>query len=208
MYPEPQPVDIGAPKWLGGVSKWALKGFEVYNMVKKFIPGGSNAGAGPVPGGPKTAHAELLDIDWDQAKETGIGLGKKLLDDMEKDQKEGDANMAARRKIWRAALAMCEEDKQSYVDELKATQKTIQHMAKPTQFSASLPKFTLGDDLNKYTADIASADLGDVSDAEKATNKSNLTQFDQDVKSGFKEAATNMQAAEALKQTLLRAPSH
>jgi hypothetical protein len=23
MYPEPQPVDIGAPKWLGGVTKWA-----------------------------------------------------------------------------------------------------------------------------------------------------------------------------------------
>ena len=88
MYPQPQPVDIGAPKWLGGVSKWALKGFEVYNMVKKFIPGGSKAGAGPVPGGPQTAHAELMDIDWDQAKETGIGLGKKLLDDMQKEEQE------------------------------------------------------------------------------------------------------------------------
>lgn len=111
--------------------------------------------------------------------------------------------MASRMRIWRAALAMCEEDKQSYVAELKATQKTIEHMAKPTVFSTSLPKFTIAKELNQYTSDIAGADFGDVTDSEKATNKANLTQFTQDVKDGFAEAAKNMKAAEALKQTLL-----
>ena len=136
MYPEPQPVDIGAPKWLGCVTKWAQKGFEVYNLVKKFIPGGSKAGAGPVPGGPQDEMTleELIDVDWGKVKETGVGLGKKLLDDMDKDAKEGEANMAARRKIWRAALAMCNADKQSFIKELKATQHTIESMAKPVEF--------------------------------------------------------------------------
>jgi hypothetical protein len=153
-----------------------------------------------------------MDIDWEQAKETGIGLGKKLLDDMQKDQKEQKDNMQSRRRIWRAALAMCEEDKASYVAELKATQKTIEFMAKPTKFSASLPKFTIAKDLNKYTADISDAELGNATDDEKATNQANLTQFTQDVTDGFKQAARNMKAAEDLKQTLLgrapRAPSH
>jgi len=33
MYPEPKKIDFG-PSWLGGVTKWALRGFDVYNAVK------------------------------------------------------------------------------------------------------------------------------------------------------------------------------
>jgi len=53
-------------------------------MVKKFIPGGSKAGAGPVPGSSAASSelVELMDINWGEVKETGMGLGKKLLDDM------------------------------------------------------------------------------------------------------------------------------
>jgi hypothetical protein len=66
MYPRPQPHDFG-PKWLGSVKEVAKKGFEIYNMVKKFIPGGSKAGAGNVPGSPSTMElTELADIDWDK----------------------------------------------------------------------------------------------------------------------------------------------
>lgn len=86
------------PKWLGAVTKWATKGFEVYNMVKKFIPGGSVAGAGNVPGGPNEGELlELEKIDWGQAKEVATGVGKKLLDDIVKNEKDKKDNMALRR---------------------------------------------------------------------------------------------------------------
>jgi len=83
MYPEPKELDLGVPKWLGGVTKLATKGFQVYNMVKKFIPGGSKAGKGDVPGSSSTKSgseelAELFsskDIDWGDAKEKAFGLG-------------------------------------------------------------------------------------------------------------------------------------
>ena len=61
MYPEPQPIDLGVPKWLGGITKMAKQGFQVYNMVKKFIPGGSKAGAGKVPGSTEEVE-ELMDM--------------------------------------------------------------------------------------------------------------------------------------------------
>jgi len=44
MYPRPQPVDFGQPKWLGGLGKAASQAFKVYNMIKPLIP--SKAGAG------------------------------------------------------------------------------------------------------------------------------------------------------------------
>jgi len=66
MYPKPKPVVIpGVPNWLGSVTKVAKQGFEVYNLVKNFIPGGSKAGAGNVPGGPNSgAQEELIELDW------------------------------------------------------------------------------------------------------------------------------------------------
>ena len=59
MYPKPKPNDIG-PKWLGAVTKWAKKGFEVYNLVKKFIP--SENGSGKVPGTPSELEDELFEL--------------------------------------------------------------------------------------------------------------------------------------------------
>jgi hypothetical protein len=59
MYPAPKPADLGVPKWLAGADKLARKGFEIYNVVKNFIPGGSTAGAGDVPG---TTEMELMEL--------------------------------------------------------------------------------------------------------------------------------------------------
>jgi hypothetical protein len=50
MYPRPKQVDLGVPKWLGGITSVAKKGFAIYNQVKSLIPGGTKAGAGLVPG--------------------------------------------------------------------------------------------------------------------------------------------------------------
>jgi hypothetical protein len=64
MYPKPKPMDFG-PKWLGAITKYAEQGFQVYNMVKKFIPNGSVAGKGAVPGTPSEMElTELADINW------------------------------------------------------------------------------------------------------------------------------------------------
>jgi len=102
MYPRPKPVDLGVPSWLGGVTKYAKKGFEVYNLVKNFIPGGSKAGKGNVPGGPKEDELmEFIELPkWDVVKEQGKGLGLKLIKDMEQSIKDESDNMAARMKIW------------------------------------------------------------------------------------------------------------
>lgn len=76
-------------------------------------------------------------------KEEAAGLGKKLLSDMEKDLADEEENMRQRRQIWQQALAMCNDDRQSFKDELMATQKTIKSMAQPVEFSAQLDKFDL-----------------------------------------------------------------
>lgn len=66
MYPEPQPIDLGTPDWLGAATDIALEGFKKYNLLKKLIPGGSIAGAGKVPGTPAKEEelVELMDVDW------------------------------------------------------------------------------------------------------------------------------------------------
>lgn len=105
MYPKPKKTVIPGTEWLGSVTKIAKQGFEVYNLVKNFIPGGSKAGAGNVPGGPNAGKEEeelleLLDVNWDQVKETGLGLGKKLLDDMSTAEDDSEAAYQERLKIW------------------------------------------------------------------------------------------------------------
>jgi len=111
MYPKPQPVDFGQPKWLGGLGKVASQGFKVYNMIKPLIP--SKAGAGNVPGSPSKEEEIELDldelkmtmpkmpkVDWNNAKTQGKALGMKLLNDIETAQKEKTDNMASRVRIW------------------------------------------------------------------------------------------------------------
>lgn len=76
MYPRPKQVDIGKPKWLAGITKGAKQAFDIYNVVKNFIPGGSKAGAGKVPGSteefelemlsmPKGIPTKMSDVNWD-----------------------------------------------------------------------------------------------------------------------------------------------
>jgi len=192
MYPKPKPVVIpGVPNWLGSVTKVAKQGFEVYNLVKNFIPGGSKAGAGNVPGGPNAGQSELIELagDWkEQAKETALGLGKKLLDDMEKSESEGTANYQSRLKIWKAALNMCNEDKQSFIKESKSTLDTIKMMSQPVQFSVEATEFTLSDALNQYNADIGTIEMGTVSDADLASNKERLGAFTAEVNTNIESA--------------------
>jgi hypothetical protein len=89
MYPAPKQIDLGVPKWLAGVDEYARKGFEIYNVVKNFIPGGSKAGAGPVLG-TSTTEMELIElaaekegVDWGMVKETALGLGAQLKDKLD-----------------------------------------------------------------------------------------------------------------------------
>lgn len=174
-------------------------------MVKKFIPGGSTAGAGNVPGSPEEMELEeLMDVNWGDVKEKAKGLGFKLLNDMEKDFKDQDEKMAARLNVWRQALAMCQKDKNAYQHELQATQQSIKELATPVKFTEDLPAFKLGDALDKYSADIKAAEMGNVSEDEMAHNKSNLTRLSKTVESGLKEAHDNMKAAQELKQTLIK----
>lgn len=103
MYPKPQKVDLGAGKWLGAITKYAKQGFAIYNQVKKFIPGGSKAGAGKVPGSHE--EEELVELagkgmDWGQAKEIATGLGKKLLDKIQANVDSNNDNYGERLAIW------------------------------------------------------------------------------------------------------------
>jgi hypothetical protein len=81
-------------------------------------------------------------MDWGQAKETAAGLGKKLLADLDKENKQKESNMEQRRKIWRQALAMCEEDKASFKAELVATTQAIKKMSTPVSLTSSMPGLT------------------------------------------------------------------
>lgn len=119
--------------WLGGFGKIAQQGFQIYNMVKKFIPGGSKAGAGNVPGGPNPGATSLTELfgedildgsglslddgkkavdafnsakngEWGDVKETAFGVGKNILDSINKNSDAQKDNLNERKKLWRAAL--------------------------------------------------------------------------------------------------------
>merc|ERR1711998_577788 len=99
-------------------------------------------------------------------------------------------------------LAICNEDRDSFVAELKATQKTIKMMAEPVSFTKSLTKFSIAKDLNKYNSDIRAADMGEASASEKAQNKSDLADFTEAVAAGLKEAKDGFAEASDLKKVL------
>lgn len=178
MYPKPQKMSFGAD-WLGGVSKFADIGFKIYNSVKKFIPGGSKAGAGAVPGSKGAASlmlTELVDMggaedllknvmsqgldkaldgsgmsfddlknvasaakdaksgDWGAAKEVAAGLGKNILGQIKKSANSQEENLNDRLVLWRQAINMCEDDKQSFKQTLIDTNNAIKKMAQPINF--------------------------------------------------------------------------
>merc|ERR1711912_133224 len=208
MYPEPQEVDIGVPKWLGFVEKnasnFVKKGFEVYNMVKKFIPGGSKAGAGPVPGSPSEMElVELMNIDWGEAKETATGLGKKLLDDMDKNAKRKQDSMEKRRAIWREALNMCEEDKASFKQELLDTTKAIKEMSVAPSLMASMPG--MPDGIAEYSKEYDDlTTVGNTTPEDRERNKMSFSEFKENTLKVVADVHRGFEKAEDLKKTLLQ----
>lgn len=95
MYPKPVKLDL-SPKWLGGITKLAKQGFNIYNMVKKFIPGGTVAGAGPVPGSGDEME-ELIELfEMPDGFEEVAGMGMKLLEQIDKTDKDAEKAFEAR----------------------------------------------------------------------------------------------------------------
>lgn len=78
MYPKPKRTEMDLPNWLGGITKVAKMGFEVYNQVKSLIPGGTKAGAGPVPGSGASASMEELELYEMIGFKEVSGIGMKL----------------------------------------------------------------------------------------------------------------------------------
>jgi hypothetical protein len=109
-------------------------------------------------------------VDWGDVKEKAAGVGKKLLDDINKSQQEADDNMASRLNIWRQALQMCNADRDAFWTEANATHVTLKKMMTPVELSAEAPKWTLGKELSAYLASYGSTDKGDVTKAETTQN--------------------------------------
>lgn len=76
MYPKPKMAEIKLPKWLGGITAAAKKAFGIYNMVKQYIPGGTKAGAGPVPGSDEMEYEEIEMIGFKEVEGLGMELKK------------------------------------------------------------------------------------------------------------------------------------
>jgi len=98
---------------------------------------------------------------------------------------------------------MCNADRDSFVAELKATQKTLQSMAEPVKFTESLKGWTIAKDLAKYEADISALEMGDTTADERATNKVSLSKLTQAVEDGKEEAEDNKSLADLLKKKLI-----
>lgn len=140
-------------------------------------------------------------MDWGQAKETAAGLGKKLLADLDKENKQKESNMEQRRQIWRQAVAMCEEDKASFKAELVATTQAIKKMSTPVALTSSMPGLT--DTAAKYNDmynELSGAGQTDAED--RANNKRNLKKFEEDVAKALGVAERNFEKAQALKKLL------
>lgn len=129
MYPPPKEADLGLPKWLGGITRMAKKGFEIYNQVKSLIPGGTTAGAGPVPGsGASMAMEEVTELIGFKEIE---GLGKQLKEQLDQNDADAVDAMQRRREIHRQALAMCESDKAKFLAQIEEVKGTIRMLERP-----------------------------------------------------------------------------
>jgi len=98
MYPKPKrPTTLlDTNKWLGGISAAAKKAFGIYNMVKQYIPGGTVAGAGPVPGSDEMEYEQIELIGFKEVE----GLGKALKSQLEEQSEDIEAAYQARVSIW------------------------------------------------------------------------------------------------------------
>lgn len=92
-------VGNGISNWLGGVTKIAKSGFEIYNKIKSLIPGGTKAGAGPVPG-----SADIGDEELELYEMIGFaeieGIGKKITDAMGIEVANKEEAYKRRLAIW------------------------------------------------------------------------------------------------------------
>jgi hypothetical protein len=130
MYPRPKPIDLGVPKWLGGLTKAAKTGFQIYNTVKDLIPGGTKAGAGPVPGSGEELEEELALFDFPKVKFDDLpGMGEKLIGELDKYEQGKKDTLDRRIQIWSQAIDMCETDKAKFVDESEKVKTTIRKMS-------------------------------------------------------------------------------
>jgi hypothetical protein len=116
MYPQPKKSEIKKTNWLGNLSNVGRAAFEAYNKLKKYIPAGSTAGKGKVPGSPAMELVELMDAsnqpEWVEPVETAAGKALEILDELKKKEEDDeDAAYVKRLAIWQAAVSMCKLDK-------------------------------------------------------------------------------------------------
>jgi len=109
MYPRPKKTEIKQSSWLGGITDIAKKAFGIYNEIKPYIPGGTKAGAGPVPGSEDIETKDSL-ISLVGFKEVA-GEGMKIVEKLAKEPEEDEERFKERLAVWQNALSMCEDDK-------------------------------------------------------------------------------------------------
>lgn len=189
-----------------------------------MIPGGSKAGAGKVPGSDNGGAAleELrggsgfsmdgaMDtvrkgMEWAEPVEKIAGQGLKILEDMENEVDDDDKKvMAARRKIWQAALDMCAADKAAFKKELGHTALALKKLTKPVTFTVEMPAWD-NKDIAAYADEskALSRAKGVSTAAERATNAKNLKVLTAAVAQVREDSTANLKAAHALKQKLIK----
>lgn len=205
MYPQPKKADLGIPNWLGGLTSAAKTGFEVYNTVKSLIPGGTKAGAGPIPGSDAASSSEELELYEMIGFAEVEGLGKKISDGLKKNSSDKEEAWAQRLLIWKNALAMCEEDKQTFLENINNTKDTIRQMAEPIEWTEYKPfPETLDAALDQYNTDVGALEMGDMTAAEAVQNKAMLMNLETAVKGGLENAQKHGEDAMKLKDVLIK----
>lgn len=146
-------------------------------------------------------------MEWAEPVEKIAGQGLKILEDMENEvDADTEEVMAARRKIWQAAVDMCETDKTAFKKELGHTQDALKKLTTPVKFTDEMPAWELAGDLKKYVAEGKALARGknESTAAERATNRKNLDALTTAVNEIRAASTANLKAAHALKQRLIK----
>ena len=99
---------------------------------------------------------------------------------------------------------MCNNDKQSFLEEIKRTQASIKKMSTPVKFTATMAAFDIERAVLKYTTDVNSMSFGKVTSAEKTDNQYNLKHFIKDAKRGYTQAENAFTDAQELRNLLIK----
>lgn len=205
MYPKPEEETSTGTKWLGGLTTIAKKGFQIYNMIKKFIPGGTRAGKGPVPGS-NEEEMQLFDMPKVGFEEIA-GLGSKLKTLLDGDDKHKKLVFQERLDLWKQAHDMCEDDKKKFAQSISAVTATIHKFYKPMEWTELKPfSADLSAGLKSYKKDVRKVlkNAKPMTTMEMTTAKGQLEVFEKDVIKGLKLAKKNGQDALKLKAALLK----